>query len=79
MPRFEIDALVVVDAETEEEAIAKARKLSDTLNAEEGPGAFFYGIGIAPLEEEIAELDDDHEAAHLAALPVAEHVTHIRA
>lgn len=45
--RYEVPARILVDAESPIEAENKALALGATLDREEGPGAFFYGITVA--------------------------------
>lgn len=79
--RYEVPAVILVDAENETEAHTKALELGVTLDSEEGPGAFFLGITTAvvkwPKEAkrgkigEAPELGDEPLAAHAESLQTA--------
>lgn len=47
--RYEIPAVIVVDAAGVDAAHEKSLALGATLDREEGPGAFFYGITTAAV------------------------------
>lgn len=55
--RYEVPAVILVDAADETEAHDKALELGATLDQESGPGAFFFGVGVAAtdLPKESAE------------------------
>lgn len=70
--RFEIQAMIVVEAIDQEDAETRARNLSATLDAEEGPGAFFSQIGVVATHGPV-ECEEDRE---IETIP--EHVQSIR-
>lgn len=47
--RYEVPAVIVVDALDAEDAATRARNLAGTLAETEGPGAFFHEIGLAAV------------------------------
>lgn len=73
MPRWEVPALILVDAESEEEAQMKALSLGATLDQESGPGAFFLGVttAVVDLPREAEEREDESLAAHAESLQAA--------
>lgn len=73
MKRYEVPAVIVVDAESEDEAHTKALGLGATLDAPEGPGAFFLGITTAVIDwpREPEDRDDESVSAHAESLQMA--------
>lgn len=70
MRRYEIPAVILVDAEDEQDAHTKALGLGATLDQEVGAGAFFFGVTTAvtdwPREPEGRE--DESLSAHAESL-----------
>jgi hypothetical protein len=71
--RYEIPAMILVDAGSEEEAHTKALQLGATLDQEYGPGAFFSRVTTAVIEWPRASegRDDETLAAHAESLQMA--------
>lgn len=71
--RFQIPALILVDADSENEAHEKALALGATLDKNEGPGAFFTGITVAAvaLPERKPDREDEDLPGHAESLQMA--------
>lgn len=70
--RYEVPALILVDALDEQDAWTRARNLSATIDNSEGPGAFFHEIGVAPINQPREAEDLEGRSS------VSEHVESIR-
>ncbi len=74
--RYEVPAVIVLDAADHDEAVLKALGLGATLDKDEGPGAFFSGITTAAVAEPILVSDGAEYTQgerERAALDVSEH------
>lgn len=72
MPRYEVPAVIVLDADDETDAHMKALALGSTLDKEEGPGAFFHRITTAVVAWPI-EIGDFPREKERSKLSVGEH------
>jgi hypothetical protein len=72
MPRFEIPALIVVDADNEHEAIQNAQRMTATVNQDVGPGAFFpSALAVIELPRKSEGREDETVDEHAASLESA--------
>lgn len=71
--RYEVPALILVDAKSEEDAHTKALGLGVTLDQEIGPGAFFLGLSTAVVDwpHKPEDREDESLAEHAESLQMA--------